>query len=549
MKKLLVLVLAIAMLCSVFVGCSGKTESTDAAEPTSQAEKAESNETTDKTSDDTSSSEETVSQPIKISYAMASFESLDPYYTTGHTMVIMGYCLYEYLWTVDEDGNEIGYLAKDYTVDGSSIDVEIYDNIYDQAGNHITASDVAFSYNEAFASGKQRNAKYWTSVEATGEYTVHMEMTIEPYVTLLSGTRVAIVSEAAYTAADADFVNNPIGTGHYTVKEFVSGTKAVFEKADSHWTDDDPSLVPYLFQANPDEVEFDVILESQQIQTALETNTIQCGAINATIAEAFEGNADVGVVSVPGNYAHTIMLNCLDGPFADNLALRQAVCYAIDTASISQAVTKGTGHPAYTVGMENLKGYNSAWESEDYYDYNVEKAKELMAEAGYPDGGITLRWLGKNEEFVGLTAQIIQANLAELGIELEIQSLDNTTYMNNRPAGSKTWDLCWGDSVPKGNFVLAYQSYCDITLYEYGNMEGLYDENLQDLLLDALYGQTAEQIDALHYYVKDLAFIYGSYVDFNFYGTAPGVTMTFANDGEPIPNAFVFADDYSVFVD
>ncbi len=490
---------------------------------------------------------ETSAMQTKITVPVTALESLDPFNTTGAGMVVMGYSIYETLFTVNEQGEEIGYLAKSYTIDDRTVDVEIYDNIYDSAGNHITADDVVFSYNTWIASGKQRNSRYFESVTKTGDYSVRIVMTVAPYVTLLSGSRCYIVSQAAYEAPDADFVAHPIATGHYYVKDFVAGSKVVFEKVDKHWTDGNEGIVPYLFQANVDQVQFDVIIESQQVQTALETGAIQAGPINATIAEAFQKGGDISVVKNPGNYAHTIMLNCYDGPFKDNLALRKAVLYAIDTESIALAVTKGTGHRSYTIGNEALTGYQTKWESEEYYDYNVEKAKELMKEAGYPNGGLTLRWLGKTDEFVTLTAQIIQANLAEIGIDLEISALDNTSYMNNRPAGSKTWDLVWGDSVPKGNFALSFQSYIDITLYEYGNMEGLNDPQLQVLLMDALYGQTPEAIDAMHQYVKDLAFVYGSYVDFNMYGVAPGITMTFANDGEPIPNAFLFSDDYSVF--
>lgn len=422
--------------------------------------------------------------------------------------------------------------------------------MYDSAGNHITADDVVFSYNEWIASGLQRNSKYFTSVTKTGEYTVRIELTLKPYVTLLSGSRCFIVSEKAYKDPNADFVNNPIGTGHYTVKEFVSGTRAVFEKRDSHWqSDKDESLVPYVYKANADVVQLDVILENQQIQTALETNAIQAGPISTTIANDLSASGIVDVLSIPGNYAHSIMFNCFSGPFKDNIALRQAVMYAINTDDIAQAVTQGTGHKAYTLGNESLTGYQTKWENEDYYNYDLDKAKALMAEAGYPDGGLTLRWLGKTDEFVTLTAQIVQAQLAEIGITLQIESLDNTSYMNKRPAYSEGWDLVWGDSVPKGNEVLAFQSYVDISQYEKGNICGIYDEHLQELLLNALYGQSAEEIDALHQYVKEQAFVYGSYVDYSQYGVAKGVTMVFANDGEPVPCAFKLSADYSVFAE
>lgn len=526
MKKILATILAVLMIVSIFAGCTQKADDPNGTDGT----------VTDK--------------KTKITYPLQSFESLDPYMTKGHTIIQMGFHIYEPLWAVDENGKEVGVIAKEWTIDGTTVDVTIYDYVYDSAGNHITADDVVFSYNTWIDAGKARNIKYFKSVTKTGDYSVRIELTLEPYVTLLSGSRAYITAEAAYSAADADFVNNPIGTGHYTVKEFISGNKVVFEKRESHWqSDKNEALVPHIYKANADVVQFDVILESQQIQTALETGVIQGGPINPTIAEAFASNDDIDVVKVPGNYAHTIMFNCYDGPFKDNLALRKAVMYAINTEEIAQAVTKGTGHRSYTIGNENLSGYQEKWESEDYYDFNLDKAKDLMAEAGYPDGGITLRWLGKTDEFVVLTAQVVQAQLAKIGITLEIESLDNTSYMDRRPAYSKSWDLVWGDSVPKGNFVLSFQSYIDINSYEEGNQEGIYDEKMQELLETALYEQTPEAIDAMHQYVKDLAFVYGTYVDFNFYGIAKGLTMVSANDGEPSVGSFIIADDYSNFAD
>ncbi len=549
MKKLLVLVIAIVMLATIFAGCKkDATETTDTSDTTVKTE------TKDTTKEETKTTEEAApDRKIKVTYALNSFETLDPVLATGNPIITIGYSLFEPLWSVNEAGEEVGVVAKDWTIEDTVVNVNIYDYVYDSAGNHITAADVVFAYDQWKNVGNARNGKYFESVTATGDYSLEIVMTIKPYKTLLSGSRAYVMSEAAYTAADADFVNNPITTGHYTVKEFVSGSSVVMTKRDSHWQSDvDESLVPYLYKANADEVEIDVIMESQQVQTGLETGDIQAGSINVTIAKDLEESGRANVSKVPGNYAHTIMFNCYDGPFVDNLALRQAVAYAIDTASIADAVTKGTGHMSYAIGNEFLDGYQEKWESEDYYNYDVDKAKELMAEAGYPDGGITLRWLGKTDEFVTLTAQIVQANLADIGITVEIQSLDNTSYMANRPAGSKAWDLVWGDSVPKGSFVLSMMSYVD-EKYDYdgtaGNMEGYSDPALQDMLMKTLYDQTPENIDEFHQAVKEACFAYGSYVDYNFYGVDPRVTMVYANDGEPAPNAFIFADDYDVYAD
>lgn len=531
MKKTLSVFLALVMGASLLAGCGSKTAGSPERSEGVESAAADSN------------------RQSKVSAVVIALDSLDPYLVQG--AITPGYLIYEPLWTMNETNDEmLGVIAKDWTIDGKNIDVTIYDYIEDSAGNHITAADVVWSYEAYKKAGKQSNAKYLAAMKQTGDYSLRIEMTVEPWPTLLSTIRVPIISQAAYEAPDADFVAHPVGTGHYAVKEFVASNKAVYEKRDSHWQSDvDESLVPFNYKANADVVELACILETPQIQNGLETGNIQCGAVTATIVEEMEGNPEISFTTRPGKYTHELMLNCYQGILADNLALRKAILYAIDTDAIAQAVTKGTGHGSVTVGDESLAGFLDAFNGMDYYGYDLEKAKEYMAEAGYPDGGITLKWLGKTEEAVQLTAQVIQAQLAEIGITLEISNLDNTTYMAQRPAYEGDWNLCWGDTVPKGNYVLAYQTMIDNTLYEKGNAVGLKDPKMQEVFMTALYDQSEENILALHEYVRDSACLIGLYVDFDFWGHDKNLTVVTGNDGEVAPNAFILNDNYDVYAD
>jgi ABC-type transport system substrate-binding protein len=523
----------------LLASCGSASSSTAAASTSGASSAAGSKAAVDRTGKKT-----------KVTEALDTFETLDPYLGTGAIMVNLCFLLFDVLWTVDEDGNTVGDMAKSWTVNGSDVDVELYDYITDSAGNNIKPSDVKFSYDSWKASGNQRMGKYYDTIEVTGDYTFTMKMTVDVYPGLLENMRCPIVSEAAYTAADADFQTKPVATGHYTCTNFIAGNSMTFEKRDSQWqSDKDETLVPYLYKAEADVVEIDTVTETQQIQTGLETGTLQGGKINATIAADLDGNADVAVTKTPGNYAHILMLNCYQGAFKDNLKLRQAVLYGIDLDSVAKAATYGTGHPAYTIGNEALNGYQTKWESEDYYNYDVDKAKQLMSDAGYPNGGLDMLWLGNTTEGQNLTAQVIQANLAELGITLKVDSLDNTTYMNDRNAYSteEKWDLAFGDTVPKGRYVIAYQQMVDDTLYDQGNAVGMKDDNMQQIYMTALYDQTDENADALHKVVKDSASLYGLYVEYNYFGHDPNLEMVFSNDGEVAPNAFKLGDAYDVF--
>lgn len=541
MKKLIAFVLVLVMCLALFAGC-GSNPTADNGTKAEQGAQAEQSGQKNTAND---------GKRTKVSAVVISLDSLDPYLVKGS--ITQGFLNYEPLWTMNEANDEmLGVIAKDWTIDENVIDVTIYDYVYDSAGNHITADDVVWSWNHYVEVGVNANAKYIVSVEKTGDYSVHIVLTVKPWDTLLTTMRVPIVSQKAYEDPNNDFVANPVATGHYVCTQFVAANKAVFEKREHHWQSDvNEDLVPYTYKANVDVVELQCVLETPQIQNGLETGELQCGAVTATIAEGWEGNPDVTVTALPGKYMHTIMLNCYDGLLADNKDLRMAILYAIDTEAIAQAVTKGTGHMSYTIGDESLTGYLPEFEQMDYFQQDLDKAKEYMAAAGYPDGGITLKWLGKSEEAVQLTSTVIQAQLAQIGINLEISNLDNTTYMAQRViyGENSDWDLCWGDSVPKGNYVLAYQSYIDYTQYEKGNMVGLKDDNMQDIFMTALYDQTPENILALHNVVKDSASIVGSYVDFDFWGHDPNLTVVVGNDGEIAPNAFILSENYDVYAD
>ena len=537
MKKLIALILVLVMCLSLFAACGSKP---NAETPNAGGQVAQ----------DGGKAPE-AGKRTKVSAVVISLDSLDPYLVRG--AITQGFLTYEPLWTMNETNDKmLGVIAKEWTINENVIDVTIYDYVYDSAGNHITADDVVWCYNHYVEVGTNSNAKYIVSVEKTGDYSLRITLTIKPWDTLLSTMRVPIVAQKAYEDPNNDFVANPVATGHYVCTQFVAANKAVFEKRANHWQSDvNEDLVPYTYKANVDVVELQCVLETPQIQNGLETGELQVGAVSATIAQGWEGSSSVAVTPLPGKYMHTIMLNCYDSVMADNKALREAILYAIDTDAIAQAVTKGTGHMSYTIGNESLGGYLPEFEKMDYFHRDLDKAKAKMAEAGYPDGGLTLKWLGKSEEAVQLTATIIQAQLAEIGIKLEISNLDNTTYMAQRViyGDNSDWDLCWGDSVPKGNFVLAFQSFIDYTQYEKGNMLGLKDDAMQEAFMNALYNQTPENIMKMHNIVKDSASIVGSYVDYDFWGHDPNLKIVVGNDGEIAPNAFILGANYNVYAD
>lgn len=539
LKKSISLILAILLVVGLFAGCGGNDEPV----ATEGSNVASGNEGGEQVAN-------TEGKKTMVTVGMISFETLDPFNATGGQKKVWGKAIYEPLFC-EYDGKVQGVIAKSWEwADDYTLDVVIHDNVYDSAGNHITAADVAFSYNAWKEAGKDNNANKLVSAEATGDYSVRLAFT-QPYSpAFLENMGCYIVSQTAYEAAgDAGFAIAPVATGKYAVKQFTPSSFLIVEKVENHWdTDDENRCV--LYSANADVIKYDVITEAAQMQTALETRTIQMGAVNAVVAGNISNSNILNSVTRPSQYKATIMFNCYEGVFKDNAALRQAVLYGMNSAEVAYAYSGGTAGVACCIGASDLAGYQTSWESEDYYNYNVDKAKQLLADAGYADG-VTVKMMYNNQEAIALAAQVIMANLAEVGIKVELSAVDNTTYMTMRDAytGAGQWDMTIGASAPKGYMVNAFKSFCDNELCAEGNLFGVNDAHLQELLETALANPTdAEAMNALHEYVTDNAWLYGYADDYNFYGSYNKIEkLVFSIDGEMAPNAFVLSADYDIF--
>ncbi|GHV68730.1 hypothetical protein AGMMS49928_08980 [Spirochaetia bacterium] len=489
-----------------------------------------------------------VGRKQKVTAAIMTFESLDPFKASGHVIIQIGKALYNPLFC--EYGGEVkGVMAKEWKwADDFNLDVTIYDYIHDSANNPITADDVVFSYQTwANSTGGAMFGTKLKGIAKTGNYSVRLTFTEKSYPTFLDNIGAFIVSKKAYEAARNGFNEQPVSTGAYKVTSVKSGVTVTMEKYDTYWQKD-MSLLPEPYKNRVDVVQYDVINESSQIQTALELGNIQCGEVTAPIADDFAGSKSITVIRVDQKYPSVLMFNMLSGPFKDNLALRQAVCYAIDVPALARASTYGKGRQSYTFGHDSQFGYVKKWDTEDYYSQNLDRARQLLTQAGYRSGQLKLRYLCNTGEKPSLEAQIIQADLKKIGIDMEINLIDNTAYIMSRTAESGTWDLCYNGLVPKGYWISGIKMQLDGTLYSSGNMMGFRDDKLQSLLEAALYNQNDANNDALQQCIKQNAYGYGLEVDYIYYGVHPGIkTMVFSCDGEIAPQAFVLGPEYNVY--
>lgn len=331
-------------------------------------------------------------------------------------------------------------IATDYTreEDGTAgiYTVHIHDNVYDTAGEHITASDVAFCFNEILKNGERQNTYgELKPVEALDETTVRL--TIDPDM-LGTFERVTtatdIVSQKSYEASKTGFSSDPVGSGPYYIGEWIPGSSIQFLKNENYWAKD-----LGFDNQNCDEIFVKFIAEPAQATIEMETGGVDFAYhISTKDAANFEGVPGYAIINNPFTQIRCIGFNCDETNVFSDLRLRQAVCYAVDAEALVQAVYDGKGGAPTIGAVPEPEGgytfdYDPKWKERDIpYAYNPEKAKELLADAGYPNGGLKVRLMTKDNPEYRSAAEIIQAYCAQVGIEIEINAIENALYQTYR---------------------------------------------------------------------------------------------------------------------
>lgn len=372
---------------------------------------------------------------VKIAYTSdpGSLGTFDEGSSSGRWTVLA--YTYENLIYMGGDGEYYGILAKNWAKNEAEStptnvvwDIELYDYIKDTAGNNITADDVVFSFNECLENGKGNQHTALTgslvSIEKTGDYTVKLVCNSEAAGEVENMlTQVMIVSEKAYKDSGDCMRTMPVATGPYKVESWVTGSSLTLVKNEDYWQKED--LRVECQEQNVDKIEYYFVTESSQIAIGLETGIYDVAtSLNYSNASRFmeggESAANFNVEEARDNYIQQMWINRSTESPLNDLKIAQAVLYAIDQQGLINVVMEGHGEPVYCYGSDLNIGFQEKWKTEDYYNYNPEKAKELLKEAGVADGSLKLTILCDTDEVRVKTAQIIQAYLKEVGIDSEV---------------------------------------------------------------------------------------------------------------------------------
>lgn len=309
----------------------------------------------------------------------------------------------------------------DQSEDGLQIDFKLKEGIQFHGGyGELTAEDVKYSY-ERFID-PELDAPYkgdWAQldrVEVTGTYigTIYLKEPFAPlwFSALPVGAGVIVSKKAIEDKGLEAYATSPVGTGPYEFAEWVPNQRIVLKRFEDYWGD----------KPEWDEIHFIPITEDSAAEIALETGEVDFGSIAEEAVERFEANDDFAVIDVTTMNFSGILMN-VQHPNLEDINVRQAIRYGIDVPSIIEGAYDGKAVRACAALAPGVMGY---WENAPCYERDVEKARGFMEKAGLETLDLILTV--PNDEQSRAIAEIVQANLAEIGINVEILAEDEATY-------------------------------------------------------------------------------------------------------------------------
>lgn len=304
-------------------------------------------------------------------------------------------------------------------------ELTIRDGVKFTDGSAVDAKAVAASLNYSKGVGTSPYVVDWESVEATGPMTVVIKTkNPNPALAQLLAPKSGIgqiISPTGLANPDALTPENPSqGAGAYILspKDTVAGLKYVYTANPDYYNK---------CRQHYDKIVLQVITDPQAALNALKTKQIDA-MIGDTKNHDQAVSAKLQVVTVPLTWKGLNLIDRegkLSKPLGD-VKVRQAINYAIDRDTIAKALLGDVGWPTSMITMPDGEGWTK--ETAEMYKYNPDKAKELLKEAGYPDGfEMSVQSIHLLE--LDTLAEAIKANLEEVGIKLQLDhAADEQTY-------------------------------------------------------------------------------------------------------------------------
>ena len=475
-KKFLAVLLAMTMVMSM-AACGGSKPAASAAPaapatpaaPTASAEPAAP----------AAPAEKKVKETLTVTLS-GEPTSLNPHFVGQLNAYIVDMLIYDTLLLKAPDGSFLPNIATEWKeIDDTHIQFKLRDDVSFSNGKKMTAEDVLFTIKCLTESATTKSTyQYFDAAnsKAVDEYTIELALK-QPFAAVynfLTHPYSSIVCKSHYEEVGSDeYGINPVGTGAYTLEKWTSGSSILLKRKDNYWGEKGAS--PYV------NVKF--IAEAANRTIELETGGTDIALdISTTDAPRVESSDKMNLVTIPSYRASFIAMNQSKPEFADK-RIGQALSLATDTKTLAEVAYAPYGTVADSVVSAAIAEHRSTGE----HEYNPEKAKQLLAEAGYPNG-ITLSGRCQTIADFKVIAEIAQNMWKQAGINLEVQVLDKASYSELGKTNGGTHITITSQTATTGDVYQALGS-----MYSTTSTTGIF--NSSDTHLESLIQEAAGTYD------------------------------------------------------
>lgn len=355
---------------------------------------------------------------------------LDPVWTQARTDATVLTNVVECLVRANDDASAVEAAVAetwDVSEDGLTYTFHLRPGLQFHNGKAVTADDVVASLGRSKSMGVfQWSLAEVATIEKVDDATV--KLTLSQVVASFMA-RIAMISNAIFPAeqitetAEAE-ITAPIGTGPFKITEWVPNDHLTLDKNASYWQmGEDGQPLPYL----------DQVLITEVVEPTTQVLQIQAGQLNGTEGLPFsqipelEKNESGKILLFPQQQVYFMVVQLTRPPF-DDMKVRQAMSLALDRQVFVDRVTAGTAEVANSFMPKS----GMCWNADAALPYDVDRAKTLVAESGYPEGhkGAKLQ-IPSGSQLGRDNAVIAQQMWNEIGIELEIEEVEGSTLADN----------------------------------------------------------------------------------------------------------------------
>jgi ABC-type transport system substrate-binding protein len=308
--------------------------------------------------------------------------------------------------------------------DGKTYTFHLRQGVKFHNGRELTATDVKYTYERIINPATASIAKSFFDpidhVDATDPYTVTivLKAAYTPFLVNTAATWAGIVAKEIVDANGGDINKVDAGSGPYKLQEWTPDTQTVLVRNPDYYVPGQPTLDKITFLIMPD--------ESARL-AALRTGNIQFTVLTAAGFDTIKGDAAVKAVEAPTLSYFYLGMNVAKPPF-DKPQVRQAISYAVDRNEIISSVFRG--HARVTGPVPSAMADWAVDTSQfDTYTSNLDKAKQLMADAGVSNVKTTMSAMSSLPAQVD-AAQVIRSQLLKIGIDAEVTPLETGVYVD-----------------------------------------------------------------------------------------------------------------------